>query len=57
MNTKHTKTKYFVRIVHNDGKLSVLSYRDRTEWTKRTAEKHGSEFFEKHGLMTYIIQA
>jgi hypothetical protein len=35
--------QYQVAIKHNDGKLSYLSHRDRTQWTLRTARKHAKE--------------
>ncbi len=41
MNT--TATQYSVVIKHKDGKLSYMSYRDRTEWALRTARKHARD--------------
>ena len=49
--------KYWVRVVHDDGSFSVLSHKDKTEWTKRTAMKYADEFFLQHGLMCYIVEA
>ena len=48
--------RYFVRVVADDGSLSVLSVKGRTEWTKRTAEKHAAEFQAAHGSATYLVE-
>jgi len=57
MNTQAKSKRYFVRIIHDDGSWSVMSHRDKTEFCKRTADKHGSEFYRDHGLMTYVVEA
>ena len=31
---------YCIAIKHNNGRLSFLSHRNRSEWTLRTARKH-----------------
>lgn len=48
--------RYFVRVVHDDGATSTLSVKGRTEWTKRTAEKHAAEFQAAHGCATYLVE-
>lgn len=47
--------KYNVWITDQDGKRSMLSYRDRTAWTFRTAIKHAEEFVEKFGYCCAVV--
>ena len=35
--------QYQVVIKHNDGRVSYLSHRDRSQWTLRTARKHAKD--------------
>ena len=41
--------KYNVWIIDEEGKRSLLEYRNRTAWSFRTAMKHAEEFIELHG--------
>ena len=49
--------RFFVRVIHDNGDSSILSHRDRTEWTQKTAEKYANEVWEKHGWMCYVVPA
>jgi hypothetical protein len=49
--------RYWVRVIYDNGDSAVLSHRNQTEWTKKTAMKHANEFFIKHGCICYVIEA
>lgn len=49
------KTRYNVWITDQDGKRSMLSYRNRTAWTFRTAIKHAEDFVEKYGYRCSVV--
>lgn len=47
--------KYNVWITDMDGNRSLLTYRDRTAWTFRTALKHAEDFVEKFGYHCSVV--
>jgi hypothetical protein len=47
--------KYNVWITDQDGNRSLLTYRDRTAWTFRTAIKHAEDFVEKFGYLYSVV--
>lgn len=48
-------TKYNVWITNQDGERSLLSYRNRTSWTFRTALKYAEEFVEIHDYLCSVV--
>ena len=40
--------RYFVRIIYNDGKCSILKNLDKTEFCKQTANKHANDVWNIH---------
>lgn len=55
MNMNSMKTRYNVWITDQDGKRSMLSYRNRTAWAFRTAIKHAEDFVEKYGYRCSVV--
>jgi hypothetical protein len=51
------RRRYFVRCILDDGRAAILSHRNRTEWTKKTAEKYADEYFNRHGCVCYVVPA
>ncbi len=49
--------RYFVRVIFDNGDSAILSHRNRTEWTKRTANKHADDYFKRHGCVCYVVPA
>jgi hypothetical protein len=47
--------KYNVWITNHDGERTLLSYRNRTSWTFRTAMKYADEFVEIHGCLCSVV--
>ena len=47
--------KYNVWLTDEDGNRSMLTYRDRTAWTFRTAIKHAEDFVEKFGCRCSVV--
>lgn len=41
--------KYSIKITSPSGVIAYMSHRDKTQWCKRTAEKHLREFVYLHG--------
>lgn len=54
---KNTEPKtYSVLATYPDGKRAYVKFRNRTEWTRRTAKKHAREFTERHLVPTQIVE-
>jgi predicted site-specific integrase-resolvase len=47
--------KYNVWITDHDGKRSMLTHRDKTAWTFRTAIKYAEEFVDLHGCLCTVV--
>ena len=47
--------RYNVWITDQDGKRSLLMYRDCTAWAFRTAIKHAEEFVILHGCLCTVV--
>lgn len=55
--TKEQATRWSVRTYDKQGKFTgYLRHRDRTEWTRRTADKHRVEFMDRHGTPAVLEQ-
>lgn len=55
IKTSGPKT-YSVLATYPDGKRAYVKFRNRTEWTRRTAKKHAREFTERHLVPTQIVE-
>lgn len=49
--------KYQVRITYPTGLVAILTHRDKTSWTKRTAQRHLAEFVTHFGLPCALGEA
>lgn len=49
------KKRYNVWITDQDGKRSLLSYRNRTSWTFKTAIKYAFEFVDLHECLCTVV--
>ena len=47
--------KYNVWVTDENGQRSLLTYRNRTAWTFRTAIKHAEDFVERYGCRYSVV--
>jgi hypothetical protein len=49
--------RYQIRITYPSGVVAFMCHRDRTEWCKRSAQKHLREFVYLHGITAELVPA